>query len=133
MKNIVITGGICLLIGAGLGAYLFPQTKIETVEKEKEVVRKDIVTVVKEVIRPDGTKETTSTTTDKSRENKDSTLVSKIKQSSYLISVSAATSDTKLQDIEYGLQVQKRIFGPLFLGATINTKKSVGLSVGMEF
>ena len=133
MKNILLTGAICLILGVGLGSQIFPRIKTETVETEKEVVRKDVVTVVKEVIRPDGTKETTSTTTDKTKENKSATVTSKTLASNYHISISATTNDIKLQEIVYGVQVQKRIAGPLFLGLTVNTQKQAGISVGMEF
>ena len=78
MKQTIIIPVVALLIGFGLGSQLMPKIESKTVEIEKEVVRKDIITVIKEVVRPDGTKETTSTTTDKSKESKESKSTAEI-------------------------------------------------------
>lgn len=133
MKAIAITALIALLLGAGIGSQLFPKIKTETVETEKEVIKRDVVTVVKEVVRADGTKEIITTTTDKTKEKKDSTVTSKVLASNYHASISVITDNIQLTDLKYQLQVEKRIIGDVFLGAVINSKKEAGLTVGLEF
>ena len=136
MKNMLIAVAVALIVGFGLGSQLMPKTKVETVEVEKEVVRKDIVTVVKEVVRPDGTKETTSTTTDKSKEQKSTASTTKVQAAKYHASLSASPSDISLSNIRYTLSLEKRILGDIFAGASVsrdNFETRLGLSVGLEF
>lgn len=39
----------------------------------------------------------------------------------------------KAEPMTYGLTVERRVFGPFFLGATLNTKLDGGLTLGMEW
>ena len=79
--NKLLRNGLILavigLVGYGIGRYAQPG-KVEVKETIKEVIKKDVVTVVKEIVRPDGTKETETTTTDRSTETSDSSKNSKI-------------------------------------------------------
>src|SRR4051812_40752593 len=108
-----------VLLGFGTGFFVSQRfygiTKTETVEKE--VVKRDVVTVVKEVQRPDGTKETTTTSTDHSTEKRDATLISVLapKPPDWHASLGAATSFKGLEPI-YSLQLERRILGPFSLG-----------------
>lgn len=133
MKTVAITAALALLLGIGLGSQLFPKTKTEIVETEKEVIKKDVVTVVKEIIRPDGSKEVVTTTTDKSKEKKSSSSTTKVLASNYHVSLKAETGNIKFSELVYSVQVEKRIIGDLFIGASISTNKQVGLSLGIEF
>lgn len=133
MKAYIATAVIALAVGLYSGSRLFSTAKIEQVEVEKEVVRKDIVTVVKEVIKPDGTKETTSTTTDKSKEKKSATTTLKVAQNQWHTSLTVSTANIQLTDLSYRLTVERRILGYLFLGVSLDSNKQVGLTAGMEF
>jgi hypothetical protein len=127
----IYTALIVAALGAGI--YIGKSMFSKTVEVEKEVVRTDVVTVVKTIERKDGTKETTSTTTDKSVAKKDSTsTVAVVPRSQYHVSVSGSRS---LDDsnIVYGLQIEKSFIGPLSLGVRVQTDKQIGLVVGYEF
>lgn len=133
MKLTIITGTICLLLGAGLGTFLFPQIKEKQVEVQKEVLVKDVVTITKIVTRPDGSKEEVITVTDKSKENKQSTNTVTKKASNWHASVGAKSKIDKLGIDVYTIQIEKRILGDLFIGVTGSTDKTVGITVGMEF
>lgn len=132
MKSTLITAAIALLIGLGLGSQLFPTVKTEQVEVEKERIVKDVVTVTKYVTRPDGTTESTTTTTDKSRETKKATNTKVTLAPDWHVSVAANTDNLALDNMRYTLQVQRRIIGSLFVGANLSTDKTVGLSLGIE-
>lgn len=133
MKNTIIALTVGLLLGAGAGTFLFPQTKEKIVEVEKEVIVKDVVTVTKVITRPDGTKEELVTVTDKTKENKQSTSTKTVAKSTWHASVGAKTKIDKLQVDLYTIQIEKRILGDLFLGVTGSTDKTVGLTVGLEW
>ena len=133
MKSTIITGLICLLLGGGLGTFLFPQTKEKVIEVEKEVVVKDVVTVTKVITRPDGTKEELVTVTDKTKENKQSTSTKTVAKANWHTSISAKSKIDKLQIDMYTVQVEKRIIGDLFFGVNASTDKTVGFSVGIEW
>lgn len=131
------TGLILMLISAVISAavtrYYWPKLEVKNVEVQKEVVRNDIRTVYRTIERPDGTKETIKETTDKSvkqaTSSKESTIFSR---KDWVVSTSAGTRFSNFEPI-YGLQVQRRILGPFYVGAVASTDKMVGVSVGLEF
>lgn len=132
MKQTLIISTIALLIGAGLGSQLFPTVNTKEVEVEKERIVKDVVTVTKYITRPDGTTESTTTTTDKSKESKQATNTKLTLAPDWHVSVAANTNNIALNDLRYTLQVERRIIGSLFVGANLSTDKTVGLSLGFE-
>ncbi len=135
MKNLLIALGSGLLIGAAGMFYLNkPDTKSVQTEKETATTKKDIVTIVKEVTRADGTKEVVTTTTDKSTEKKDtsSSLVVQTAKANWLVGVSASASLDRLAPV-YGIHAQRRVLGPAFVGIGLNTNKEALLSVAIEF
>lgn len=130
IKAIAIGGLILLSAGFLIGRYVSPPKEIIKTEiQEKEVIKKDIVTVVKEITKADGTKEVVTTTTDKSIEKKDKqieSLVSKSVEKKWLIGVGVnpiAPSAT------YSARVDIRVLGPVFIGGQYIRNKSdnVGL------
>lgn len=132
---------LAVVIAAALGGWatrkFYPDIQTKTEFVEKEVVKKDIVTVVKEIIRPDGTKETVTETTDKSvekKDTKDTKVVAAPKKPDWL--VGAAVFSPKFSDFskpDYGIQVSRRVLGPAFLGGSYKTDGSFGLHIQVEF
>ena len=131
MKNNIIIAAVALLVGATASKFLFPTIQEKIVEKQVEVIQKDIVTETKEIVRPDGTKEIITVVTDKSQEKKESLKVTAIAKSNYHVSVAALTPNVK--DIYYQIQVEKRVLGDIHVGLLANTNGSYGLSLGYEF
>lgn len=139
-RNIAIVGLLLLAVGYGTGRYLQPakiQIKKEEVIKEVEVIKKDIRIVEREITRPDGTKEKERITEDKSQEStkkekdtKESTLIANKKPDWRVNGLAALNND---RNVVYGLQVERRILGPISVGAFGLTDTTVGLSVGLEF
>lgn len=136
IKIYAIVSLILLVTGYGLGRYVQPpQEVIKTEIQEREVVRKDIVTIVKEITKPDGTKETVTTTTDNTVERKDTKtehLETKIVEKQWFIAAGVARESLVSENI-YQLSVNRRILGPIYAGLSANTEKQFGLNVGMEF
>lgn len=127
---------LCLISGVGSAVatrYYFPQVQVKTVETTKEVVRTDIKTVVHTVTASDGTTDTTTVTEDHSikRDSNNKTAVAN-KQPQWHIS-GTVQSNYKLVPPIYGIAVNRRILGPIYLGALLNTNSEVGLSIGLEF
>lgn len=138
-KTIIFVGFILLALGYLIGRYLQPakiEIKKEEVIKEVEVLKKDIKIVEREVVRPDGTKEKERIIEDRSQET-----VKKEKESKEKTSVSNKP-DWKVSGIAgidnfgqnvYGLQVERRVFGPVFVGVVGLTSKTAGLTISFEF
>lgn len=129
-KTVAIMCLASAVVSAACTQYFFPQ--IKTVEVQKEVIRNDIQTVTHTVKEPDGTTDITTTTTDHSQV----TLTDTKKEFNIVPNwhVSAfADANIKLESPEYGLNVQRRILGPIFIGASLSNKGNVGASLGMEF
>lgn len=133
--------GLALLI-VGLAAYLYGRymtpAKIETRTEiqEREVVKRDIVTVIREIINPDGTKEIVTTITDNTKETKKSsskTVQTDIKLAKdWAVGISAKTN-IPYSNIEYSLSVDRRVFCNFFITGSISTDKQAGLGLKMEF
>jgi len=126
-------------LGYAFGRYMQPaeiQIKREEVVKEVEVVKRDVVTVEKIIKRPDGTVETEKRTEDKSTEtvNKDT----KSKEASVVVNLKPQWKAQGLVGLSkdgevYGAGIERRIIGPVFMGAWGNTAKQVGISLSVEF
>lgn len=100
---------------------------VQTVEIEKEVTRVDTVVVTHEIKRPDGTVETTTTATDKSQISKEDSKSVTIARKDWFVVASSTVDRT------YGLAVNRRILGPVFLGVGYQTNGTVVGTVAMEF
>lgn len=136
-KNIIIAI-IFILVGAAIGwCVKNPGTEIR--EKEVEVVKKDVITVIKEVVKSDGTKEIITTITDKSKENstKDKTIkVVSIRNWKANLGVSRGFNGA--QEYIYDIGVERRLFDNVWIGVKGQTGhqnfgNSVGISIGIEF
>ncbi len=125
--------GIVALLFVGLlfGAYQYGKSQARTVvqvqEQERVVEKRDVVTVVKEVVKPDGTKETTTTTEDKSVVNtkKEKEIITQ--KADWFVAAGVS------RDKVYTLEVNRRIIGDVFVGAYTTTNNEIGLKVGFEF
>lgn len=149
-----LVGLVLVLVGYAFGRYVQPATVITKTE-DHEVIKyverttkekdnnKDIVII--ETRLPDGTirKETHivdkgRVIIDKSKEGSDTkdskseTIVSNTKpqwKAAGLLGV----ADYSLSNRIYGLEIERRILGPIFVGAWGMTNKQLGVSVGLEF
>jgi uncharacterized protein (DUF58 family) len=131
LKQFVVTFIVALGLGLYVGKLYF--AKSESIETEREVIKRDVVTVVKEITRPDGTKESTTTTTDHSKESKENTLkIVVADQRNWHVSVSYLRGLSDPAPV-YGLQVERKILGPVSVGLNVNSQKQIGVVIGFEF
>jgi len=104
-------------------------TKIEQVERIVE--KRDLVTVTKEVTRPDGTKEKETTVTDKTKteQKSETTVQNKLHdwRASGMVGIGVNAMPM------YGVSIERRIISNVFVGAWGLTNATVGVSVGLEF
>jgi xanthosine utilization system XapX-like protein len=132
MKNSIIIAVVGILVGFGLGTKIFPTIKEKTVEVQVDKVVKDVQTVIKVVTRPDGTKEEITTIVDRTKENKEYSNTKTVSKNDWHISANAGRSFSD-SNIIYGIQVERRVLGDVYLGALATTDKRVGISVGIDF
>lgn len=140
---------IVLAIGAGIGYFSKP-TKVVTEVKEKEVIRyvekkkenKDVVVTEIKTVDKDGNVRVETVVQDRSstESNTDSSSSSSRSSSKTVsnrldLSIHAVSlfRDADLRDPEYGLYVRKRIIGNFSFGVLATDRKTLGLSVGLEF
>jgi hypothetical protein len=127
---------VALVIGYAVGRHLQP-AKIETREvvKEVEKIKRDVVIVEKKITRPDGTIVEEKTTTDKSKSetSKSSdkrTVVSN--RNNWLVGAGIEGQISELTPV-YRFEVQRRILGPILVGASARTDGYVGAILSVEF
>lgn len=132
-KNVAILCFITAIVSAAVTQFYFPKIQTKVVETTKEVIKNDVQTVTRTVTLPGGGTESTTTTVDHTqRINSENKTAITIAPKDWLVSGSYSTSIHTLEPI-YGLQVNRRILGPTYIGALLNTKGEVGLSIGLEF
>lgn len=114
LKVVAILCVVSMIIGA-IVTKMYSST-------EKEEVKDKIVTVIKEHKNSDGSSDTETRTV----ENKKDTTTTNVIPSSWLA--------TGLYDFKsYGVQVQRRILGPVWAGGYVKTNGEFGLAVSIEF
>ena len=132
------TLGIYTIVVAALAVSatkrLWPTVDTKVTVQEKEVIRKDVQTVIKEVVKPDGTKETVTTIVDKSKESsvkKSEEIV--MKKNDWFVAAGAEMRLNDLQNPVYKIEANRRILGDIYLGGTVNTQGAVGVQIGFSF
>lgn len=142
MKYYIIGGFLLFAAGLGTGYYVMPSkivTKTNTVTQTQDVIHYKVntVTVTKEL--PTGEKDTTTTTTnntvvnDKTTTDTKSSTVTTYAKPQWKVSAMAGLGSNNLALPIYGAEVQKRLLGPIFVGAWGNSNKEGGISLGLEF
>jgi beta-lactam-binding protein with PASTA domain len=140
IKTQLLTLLVIAALAYATGRYLQPaKVEVKQVEvvKEVEVIKRDVRTVIKEVERPDGTREKETVIEDRTRERtkKESetqthTVVTNLKPQ---WKVQGLVQLNNIQQPTYGVGVERRIIGPVFVGAWGKQSREFGLSVSLEF
>jgi hypothetical protein len=130
LKAVIALLVVALATGMYVGKTMFPAVK--TVEVEKEVQSNNVVTVTREVIKPDGTKVLESTVTDKTKLLKEASKVVVVGKPNWHISGGVERNGLTAPNV-YSLQVERRVLGELFLGVKASSDSSVGVVVGYSF
>lgn len=133
-KTLGIYTIVVAALAVGATKCLWPTVDTKLTVQEKEVIKKDVQTVIKEVVKPDGTKETVTTIVDRSKEASSKTLEQIVnKKNDWFVAAGAEARLNELNSPSYKLEVNRRIIGDVFVGATANTQGVVGLQVGFTF
>lgn len=130
-----------VLVGYAFGRYVQPArvvTETKEIVKTVEVVKHDTTTKTHEVKHPDGTVETDTTVVNRdtdisgtSSKSESKTIVDNTKPQ-WKVSGLAGYNFSTYEKV-YGAEVDRRILGPIFVGAWGNTQHTGGLSVSIEF
>lgn len=132
------TLGIYTLVVAALAVAatkkFYPTIDTKVTVQEKEVIRKDVQTVIKEIVKPDGSKETVTTIVDKSKESsvkKSEEIV--MKKNDWFVAAGAEARLNDLNNPVYKIEANRRILGDIYVGGTVNTQGAVGVQIGFSF
>jgi hypothetical protein len=128
MKNYLIVGGLCFLIGAVTNRYMTganTQSKSETTQADKT---KENVKIVKET-RPDGTViETKETTVEK-----DKSTVAKTEKRRVAPKWNVSVSKDLLNDSQWSGSVSRSLFDDIYVGVTYRTDNVFGVGLTVTF
>ena len=139
IKYVVIVCLVTAAVSASITRYYFPQVTVQTktVEADHSVTHNDVKTVTHEVKKPDGEVDTDITTIDSTvhtdTDTKTAQVVQLAPEKNWYVGATASITGVNFANPAYGVQVNRRILGPIFLGGTVNTKGEFGISLGMEF
>lgn len=136
VKAQVVIGLALLALGAYIGrATVVPAEQTSIEQTDKEQIKKDIKTVTKETRNKDGSVVIETVVVDKSKEKKSTVTVfeqTKLEKTDWFLQVTA-DSVRLVESPVYGLSVNRRVLGPLYLGISAKTDRTVGASVGIEW
>lgn len=145
-KNYFIVGFICLCIGASISLFKKPQIeykeviKVEIKEVEKQSIKKDTITKIKEVINLDGSKTIETEIVDKdiidTEKNKSTQVDSQKDYKSKITNkhrLQLYESVNKVLDFHTHLNYTYKILDPVFIQGDINNKMDYSLRVGIEW
>lgn len=137
-KNVIIVL-VLMTTAFSVGRFLTP-AKIEIQKETVEVVKKEVQEkkVIVEIIKPDGTKTTTTTVDTNTQVTKDKTTdeskVVTAQTSKLNVNAMAGLDITNpAKGFVFGAHISKQILGPISLGAFGMTNKVVGMTVGLSF
>ena len=86
------------------------------------------------MVKPDGSKETTTTIVDHSKESSTKETQQIVnKKNDWFVAAGAEARLSELNNPIYKIEANRRIIGDIFVGATVNTQGAVGLQVGFTF
>lgn len=148
IKSVALTllvGVLCFSAGKFLTS-----PKIETKEVEKIVYKESSTTKTntdrtidkKETIKPDGTriietvsstKRTTDNKTDKDAKSETSKSSTTESRPDWHITATYFPTMYGHSERTYGLDIQRRIFSEVYLGASVTSQKTIGVSIGIGF
>ena len=142
----LIVSVIILAVGVAVGRYTLParvevKTVTQIVEKKVIVDKVDTTTTTKSVHESKTGKDTTTTTVVDRRHisTQDNTTSNSTQDSTKtyntaVLSVAATAGySLSLDKMVYGAVVQKKFWGPLWIGGYGNTGKEAGLTLGLLF
>ena len=137
---------VIILLAVAVGGYAFGRyaqpakvvVKTETIIKEVKVENKHVITQTKEIKHADGTVETDTTTTDTSKistketEDSKTSSVTTYSKPQWKVQTLFAPQAGPVGPL-YGIDVEKRLLGPISVGAWGNTDRKYGASLSIEF
>lgn len=128
-KNLAIATIVALIAGIGIG-YKAKTPQIETVVKE--VIKEHVVVKTKIVQSPDGTTVTESERVEDKDTAVDMSVKAPIKDNSrWHVSIDVSSGiDLKAR---YGLQVERKVMGPISVGVRATTRGELGVVLGIRF
>lgn len=135
LKQVAVLLLVTATVSAALTRFYFPQVQVKTVKVEKDVIHNNIQTVVVTKKLPSGEVDSTTTIVDHTNKIETDNKTSEIAKipPNWLIVGTASVTGINFVNPAYGVQVNRRILGPIFINASANTKGEVGLGLGMEF
>lgn len=126
-----LAGLVLLLIGFAFGKYN-TKPEIKEVVKEVEVEKKSVETIIKEIIKKNGTKETVTTIKDNSVTSTKKEVSKEANPSKPQWKAQALYGLVDKKTV-YGLGIERRILGPISAGAFGLTNSTYGISLSLEF
>lgn len=134
--KLIVVGALgCAIGGAFIDHEYNAREVVTTVTKDRVVTQYKTITQTHEVDKPDGTKEIDKTTTENGTQSQD--IVQKIvdakaaQASLYLAAVGMGLNANRVKI--YSVSVDRKLLGPLSLGAYITTGSEAGLRIGVAF
>lgn len=141
--KLVIAGLLLGLLGYAVGRYVQPAKVVTKVEEKVKTVLVETTKKKKikvRIVKPDGTIEERETEEDitvvekeKVKEVEKEKLVESQKTQWKASLFAGSRSGESLVTPMYGVIVEKRFMGPVFLGGWATDQKDFGVSVGLEF
>lgn len=128
IKYVLVLAVVSMAVGAAVTRTYLPREVVKT--ETVEVTKEKIITVTHTEKKPDGTEVTDSTKTEtrNTTESSNSTVTKAPELAQWMVSGGYGVVEQT-----YSAGVQRRIAGPIWVGAEANTNKEVYIKLAVEF
>jgi len=134
LKSVAIYTLVIAALAVSATKYMWPTVQTQVKVEEKEVIKRDVRTVIKERTRPDGTTEKETVIVDNSKESSTKTFEQKImKKNDWFVAAGVEARNLQFNNPIYRVEVNRRVLGDIFIGVSANTDRSLGVQVGFSF
>lgn len=134
LKSVAIYTLVIAALTVSATKYMWPTVQTQVKVEEKEVIKRDVRTVIKERTRPDGTTEKETVIVDNSKESSTKTFEQKImKKNDWFVAAGVEARNLQFNNPIYRVEVNRRVLGDIFIGVSANTDRSLGVQVGFSF
>jgi len=134
LKSVAIYTLVIAALAVVATKYMWPTVQTQVKVEEKEVIKKDVRTIIKERTRPDGTTEKETLIVDNSRESSTKIFEQKtVKKKDWFVAGGVEARNFQFNNPIYRVEVNRRVLGDVYVGVSANTEGSLGVQIGFSF
>jgi hypothetical protein len=132
-KTLIVYTIVIVILSVIVTKRFWPTIDTQVKVEEKEVIKRDVRTIIKEQTKPDGSSTKETIIVDNSKEvstKKSEQTITKKKD--WFVAAGVEATSRSLNPI-YRIEVNRRVLGDVYVGVSGRTDGLIGLQIGFSF